>query len=65
MNTFTLYQAIANNPGKTLRELAVIAEMPYNVARRALQTILSQGLVQVAKAVKNGPVTCYTYRLAN
>lgn len=65
MNTFTLYQAIANNPGKTLRELAVIAEMPYNVARRALQTLSEQRQVQVAKAVKNGSVTCYTYRLAD
>ena len=64
MNTVKMHQAIGNNPGKTINELSIIAGMPFNVARRAVEQLLKTQLVKPCQMVKIER-NRYTYKLVD
>lgn len=64
MNTIKIHQTLANNPSKTIAELAVIAEMPSKAVKRAIDQLCKTGLAKPCGTVKNGHAVAYRFELA-
>lgn len=63
MKTFAIRQAIANNPGKTAKELAALVELPIRIVRAKITILTDQRLIEPCGTIRHNTNHEYCYRV--